>query len=49
MILNDILRARDVYLITGYTDLRKSIDDLAIKGLGSFDINLLEMKEAAIA
>ena len=47
MILNDILRTRDVYLITGYTDLRKSIDGLAIKALESFDLNPLEMKEAA--
>lgn len=47
MILNDILRTRDVYLITGYTDLRKSIDGLAIKVLESFDLNPLEMKEAA--
>ena len=47
MILNDILRTRDVYLITGYTDLRKSIDGLAIKVLESFGLNPLEMKEAA--
>lgn len=45
MILNDILRTRDVYLITGYTDLRKSIDGLAIKALESFELNPLEMKE----
>ena len=47
MILNDILRTRDGYLITGYTDLRKSIDGLAIKALESFDLNPLEMKESA--
>ena len=47
MILNDILRTRDVYLITGYTDLRKSIDGLAIKALESFGLNPLEMKESA--
>ena len=47
MILNDILRTRDVYLITGYTDLRKSIDGLAIKVLESFDLNPLEMKDTA--
>ena len=47
MILNDILRTRDVYIITGYTDLRKSIDGLAIKALESFGLNPLEMKDAA--
>ena len=48
MILNDILRTRDVYLITGYTDLRKSIDGLAIKALESFDFNPLDMKDVYI-